>query len=261
MWADYFGYEYCVARDTLFIKGISADGSRSPFFAMPIGPHNLADSVNAIKAYCRKKGIGILFSAITEEVLEKISPLGATEVTELADWADYIYRAEDLATLSGKAYNKKRNHVNRFMADNPEWVLEPLKGKALDDAREFFAGMDSGSYSLMAEYERKQCANILRHYSLYPFEGAVLRGNGGKVVAFTVAEIIGDTLIVHIEKMNHDVSGAGESINKLFAAEMLMRYPGLKYINREDDAGDPGLRKAKQSYHPVAMLRKFNVTL
>ena len=113
----------------------------------------------------------------------------------------------------------------------------------------------------MAEYERKQCANILRHYSLYPFEGAVLRGNGGKVVAFTVAEIIGDTLIVHIEKMNHDVSGAGESINKLFAAEMLMRYPGLKYINREDDAGDPGLRKAKQSYHPVAMLRKFNVTL
>ena len=89
----------------------------------------------------------------------------------------------------------------------------------------------------------------------------MLRGNGGKVVAFTVAEIIGDTLIVHIEKMNHDVSGAGESINKLFAAEMLMRYPGLKYINREDDAGDPGLRKAKQSYHPAAMLRKFNVTL
>ncbi len=79
-------------------------------------------------------------------------------MTELADWADYIYRAEDLATLSGKAYNKKRNHVNRFMTDNPEWVLEPLKGKALDDAREFFAGMDSGSYSLMAEYERKQCA-------------------------------------------------------------------------------------------------------
>lgn len=146
------------------------------------------------------------------------------------------------------------------MTDNPEWVLEPLKGKALDDAREFFAGMDSGSYSLMAEYERKQCANILRHYSLYPFEGAVLRGNGGKVVAFTVAEIIGDTLIVHIEKMNHDVSGAGESINKLFAAEMLMRYPDLKYINREDDAGDPGLRKAKQSYHPATMLRKFNVT-
>ncbi len=261
MWADYFDYEYCVARDTLFIKGISADGSRSPFFAMPIGPHKLADSVNAIKAYCRKKGIGTLFSAITEEGLEKLSPLGATEVTELADWADYIYRAEDLATLSGRAYNKKRNHVNRFMTDNPEWVLEPLKGKALDDAREFFAGLNNDSYSLMAEYERKQCANILRNYSLYSFEGAVLRGNGGKVVAFTVAEIIGDTLIVHIEKMNHDVSGAGESINKLFAAEMLTRYPGLKYINREDDAGDPGLRKAKQSYHPAAMLRKFNVTL
>lgn len=76
---------------------------------------------------------------------------------------------------------------------------------------------------------------------------------------FTAAEIIGDTLIIHIEKMDHEVAGAGETINKLFAAEMLHRHPQLRYINREDDAGDPGLRYAKESYHPLRLLRKFNV--
>ena len=65
--------------------------------------------------------------------------------------------------------------------------------------------------------------------------------------------------MIHIEKMNHEVAGAGETINKLFAAEMLHRHPGLRYINREDDAGDPGLRYAKESYHPLRLLRKFNV--
>jgi len=111
----------------------------------------------------------------------------------------------------------------------------------------------------MAEYERRQCADVLRHYSRYPFEGAVLRGEDGAVVALTAAEVIGNTLIIHIEKMNHDVAGAGETINKLFAAEMLRRHPQLKYINREDDAGDPGLRYAKESYHPLRLLHKFNV--
>lgn len=259
MWIDYFNYEYCIVADTLFIKGLSEDASRRPSFAVPIGSLPLGDAVDAVKAYCRRHGVEPLFSAVPDDKLDALCALGASEVMPLDDWADYIYTATDLATLTGKHYNKKRNHVNRFMTDNPHWTLEPLEGRALADADAFFAALAADSDDVMAEYERRQCADVLRHYGRYPFEGAVLRDESGAVVAFTAAEVIGDTLVIHIEKMDHEVAGAGETINKLFAAEMLHRHPGLRYINREDDAGDPGLRYAKESYHPLRLLRKFNV--
>lgn len=259
MWIDFFNYEYCVIADTLFIKGLSEDSSRRPSFAVPVGSLPLRDAVEAVKAYCRARGVEPLFSAVPDDKLEALQALGATEVEPLDDWADYIYTATDLASLTGKHYNKKRNHVNRFMTDNPHWSLEPLEGRALADADAFFANLAADSDDVMAEYERRQCADVLRHYDKYPFEGAVLRGEDGSVVAFTAAEVIGDTLVIHIEKMNHDIAGAGETINKLFAAEMLRRHPQIRYINREDDAGDPGLRYAKMSYHPLRLLRKYNV--
>lgn len=259
MWIDYFNYEYCIVADTLFIKGLSEDASRRPSFAVPIGSLPLGDAVDAVKAYCRRHGVEPLFSAVPDDKLDALCALGHSEVTPLDDWADYIYTATDLATLTGKHYNKKRNHVNRFMTDNPHWALEPLEGRALADADAFFAALAADSDDVMAEYERRQCADVLRHYDRYPFEGAVLRDESGAVVAFTAAEVIGDTLVIHIEKMDHEVAGAGETINKLFAAEMLHRHPGLRYINREDDAGDLGLRYAKESYHPLRLLRKFNV--
>ena len=80
-------------------------------------------------------------------------------------------------------------------------------------------------------------------------------------MAFTAGETVGDTLILHIEKMRHDISGAGEAINKLFAERMLSAHPEIVYINREDDSGDPGLRYAKESYHPEFKLRKYNVLM
>lgn len=259
MWIDYFNYEYCIVADTLFIKGLSEDESRRPSFAVPIGSLPLEAAVECVRAYCRNHGSETLFSAVPDDKLDAIRVLGPCMVNELEPWADYIYSASDLATLAGRAYNKKRNHVNRFMADNPHFSLEALEGPALADAISFFDRLEADSDDVMAEYERRKCADVLRHYSLYPFEGAVLRDNDGRVAAFTAGEVIGDTLIIHIEKMDHSVAGAGETINKLYAAEMLRRHPQLRYINREDDAGDPGLRYAKESYHPLRLLRKYNI--
>ena len=81
------------------------------------------------------------------------------------------------------------------------------------------------------------------------------------IVAFTLGEVIGDTLYVHIEKMSHDIAGAGETINRLFASMMTTIHPSVQYINREEDVGDPGLRHAKESYHPLELLKKYNVTM
>lgn len=263
MWIDYFGYEYCITGDTLFIKGLSEDSSRRPAFWVPIGAMPVEDSVAMIRNYCRMRGMEPLFSAVPDDKLELISALPGAEIQELPDWADYVYLASNLATLTGKHYNKKRNHVNRFMADNPDWRLDFITEDNIGEVREFFDRLDNGNDKadpVMAEYESQQCADVLRHFSQYPFKGAVLRDNDGRIVAFTAGEVIGDTLFVHIEKMRHDVAGAGETINKLFAAAMLREHPEIVYINREDDGGDPGLRYAKESYRPTMKVRKYNVT-
>lgn len=264
MWIDYFGYESCVFRDTLFIKGLSEDLARRPSFSLPVGKMPLHEAVELIREYCRATGLEPFFSAVPEDRLDELVSCGAVSVEELPDWADYVYNAADLAALSGKKYNKKRNHVNRFMADNPGWKLEELTPGNAPEALAFYQALDIESEKadpVMAEFEREQTLEVLRNYAAYPFEGALLRDGSGAVVAFTAGEVSGDTLVLHIEKMAHSVAGAGEAINKLFAESMLGRYPSLKYINREDDAGEPGLRYAKESYHPAFRLRKYNVLL
>lgn len=112
----------------------------------------------------------------------------------------------------------------------------------------------------LADVEREQVMHVLDNLDDYGFEGAVLSTPADGIVAFTLGEVKGDTLYVHIEKMNHEVAGAGETVNKLFAAMMTERHPEVLYINREEDVGDPGLRHAKESYHPAEMLDKYNVT-
>lgn len=263
MWIDYFAYEYCIVDDTLFIKGLSEDASRRPAFWVPIGALPVEKSVRLVRDYCRRRGMEPLFSAVPDDKLDMIASLPGAQVEELPDWADYIYSASNLATLTGKHYNKKRNHVNRFMTDNPDWRLDFITDDNIGEVRDFFDRLENSNDKadpVMAEYESQQCADVLRHYSRYPFQGAVLRDNDGHIVAFTAGEVNGDTLFVHIEKMRHDVAGAGETINKLFAAAMLREHPEICYINREDDGGDPGLRYAKESYHPTMMVKKYNVT-
>ncbi len=263
MWVDYFGYEYAMLDDTLFVKGLSEDASRSTSFSLPVGRMPLDKAIRVIRVYCRANGLRPLLSAVPEDRLDELRGF-VSSIEELPDWADYIYRIDDLASLSGKRYNKKRNHVNRFMADNPGWSLDPMDADNATEAARVFCGIDIQSEKadpMMAEFEREQSLEVLRDFSRYHFEGAVLRDGNGDIVAFTAAEIAGDTLIVHIEKMLHTVAGAGEAINHLFAKSMLSKHPGLRYVNREDDAGDPGLRYAKESYHPAFKLRKYNVRL
>ncbi|MDE5594022.1 MAG: DUF2156 domain-containing protein [Muribaculaceae bacterium] len=261
MWIDYFGYEYAIVDDTLFIKGISENHPDMVAFSLPLGKMPLKDSVALIKDYCRANGLRPAFSAIPENKAAEIAELcgGHTEILE--GWSDYLYDASSLATLTGKAYSKKRNHVNRFLSDNPDAKLEMLTAENLDEARAFLekVNTDDKVDSETASYELTQCKEVLDNIDLYLFDGAILRDQSGNVCAVTLGEVVGDTLFVHIEKMNHEISGAGETINKLFASEMLERYNGIRFINREEDMNDPGLRYAKESYHPCALLNKCNV--
>lgn len=262
MWIDYFHYEYCILDDTLFLKGYSETDSSAVAFSFPIGAMPISRSVALLEEYCRRNLIPLRFSAIPEDKIDAFMQLRHWDVRELTDWADYVYDAQSLATLAGKKLNKKRNHVNRFFADNPGATLTPLTitdVPLLKEAYSQWVASTEAPDSDTAIEESQQTFSVLDHLDEYGFEGAVLRDASGAIVAFCLGEKIGDTLFTHIEKMNHTVAGAGETVNKMFAEMMVQRYADLRYINREEDVGDEGLRRAKQSYHPAMLLRKFDL--
>ena len=261
MWVDYFNYEYAIIDGTLFIRGVVESDRNIPAFSLPVGRMTLADSIAILQRYCKSKGERLELSAVPQYALPECERLGAKSVEELTDWGDYLYDAYDLAYLKGKRFGKKRNHVNQFLSQNPDWQLKEMTA---DNAAEAMAFMDifdlEGDDNESAKSERKLTRDMIKLVEAGDsmLKGALLYVNG-KVCAFTIADIKGDTLFIHIEKATREVAGSYEMINKVFAEKMLEQYPEIKYINREDCAGDEGLRRAKESYHPVEILKKYNV--
>lgn len=264
LWDGYFKYTRAIVDDTLFIKGMAENDLAKPAFSLPVGRLPLADSLELLRLHCAETGLEPFLSAVPADRLDEIADAApVSSVSELPDWADYLYDIEPMASFAGKAMSKKRNHVNRFAADHPDAVFKPLDEADIPDALDFLARHSniSPEKSISADYDLMKTADTLRSLSAFPFEGAILRAPGRGVVAFTVGEVLGDTLYVHIEKMDHEVNGSGETVSSRFCAMMRERHPGLRYVNREDSSGDPGLARAKEAYRPIALLRKFNVTL
>lgn len=263
MWVDYFRYEYAIYDETLFIKGVVENDTDTPAFSLPIGKLPLEKSLEKIRSYCRSHNIPAVLSAVPEYAIDDLEEAGISSINPLEDWGDYLYDAEKLSTLSGKKMSKKRNHVNKFDSLYPDSRLEPLDASNIDRAIEFMSIIDEeGDDVPMAIEERRMTRELLDLIKEgdIRLEGAILMV-GDHVVAFTIGDIKNDTLFVHVEKASRAFDGSYEKINKEYAALMCERHPEIKYINREDDSGDEGLRKAKQSYHPIAILKKYNIAL
>lgn len=262
MWVDYFDYQYCIDDDTLFIKGMAPSGNGETAFAMPLGYRNLESAFEMLRDYCIANDMKLEFSAIPEEDKEKLMRFNPKEVISINRWNDYIYDAESLATQKGKKMSKKRNHVNQFTTSYPDWRYERLRPEHIPQIESYTSKAIAAEAQQTEEaiFERKLAAKYLREVSggNPNIIGGVL-SVGDKIIAYTIGDVKGDTLFVHIEKGERSYSGCFETINKCFAQDIVNSYPEVKYINREDDADDPGLRLAKQSYHPIEILKKYNI--
>ena len=262
MWVDLFKYEYAIYRDTLFIKGVVENDRAKPAFSLPIGGMQLSESIEVLKAYCQSEGLPMELSAVPEYAVAELQDIGARYIELLEDWSDYLYDAGMLAMLTGKKMSKKRNHVNNFMQHHPEWSFEPLTASNADEALAFMDIYErEADETFMAREESRLSRLMIRMLAEGDgvMHGGVLYDKPGSICAITIGDTKGDTLYVHIEKGTKAINGSYETINKEFAAHVLQEHPEIKYINREDDSGDEGLRKAKESYHPIALLRKYNV--
>lgn len=260
MWADYFRYEYAVFQDTLFMKGVSEIDPAELAFSLPLGALPMEESIGILKTYCQQVNKQLVLSAVPEEAMKELSEKFACTVCKLQDWTDYLYDGEQLSTLPGSLYHKKRNHVSKYRRLYPNSVYERIGQGNLDEVLSFFTfyRQQYDKLSPIFHNEMEMTACVLENFADFGFIGAVLKVDD-KIIGFTIGEVIRDTLYVHIEKADRSFDGVYETLNMSFARDILKHYPEVKYINREEDVGDEGLRKAKLSYHPVCLLDKYNL--
>ena len=257
LWRDYFHMDFALKDGNLFLRARLPESGQT-VFSIPMGADPLR-GMDDQEEYCRETGTDLCYSTVPEPALPLLRarwPLARVE--EEADWADYLYSYADLTELPGKKYASKRNHVSRFMREYEDWRFEEITPENLPAVRAFydrFIEHNAKDSDTFWEDERK-VVEVLEHYGEYGFVGGALWVED-QVVGMAMGETRDDTLFVHIEKADTAFNGAYPMM--VTHLPRLFERPGLRYINREDDAGDPGLRKSKESYYPVEMLKKYKV--
>ncbi len=221
-------------------------------FDLPVGK-NVTGAIEALK---QKFGEFTLCS-LSEDDIENFKEY---EITEHTAFFDYIYEAQSLITLSGKKLAAKRNHINAFISDG-SWHTEKITDAHRDVLIDFNKKWCENRCETASDYLKYElCAAevALNNFEALGLSGLMLYKNN-ELVAYSYGEPINrDTFCVHVEKADANVRGAYQMINREFAKTFCENY---KYINREDDAGDEGVRKAKLSYHPTQIGRKFKAQI
>lgn len=261
MWIDFFHYEYCIDHGLLFIKGKAEDEPDKASFAVPIGDASVRQGIELLREYCSNRQIPLLLSAVPQEAAEQLAITYSTRSQQLPDWSDYLYLRQDLATLAGRKYQKKRNHVNKFHASYPHTSYRPLNADNLEDVKAFFLRFKAANQkeNPYFAFEEAMVDRVLEHFSELNLLGGVLYVEDD-IAAFAIGEVVNDTLFVHVEKALTEYNGAYEAINQQFARQATGN-PEVIYVNREEDVGDEGIRRAKLSYQPARLLYKFNISI
>lgn len=260
MWADYFSAQYAEFNGMLVIKNTLKNGSVA--FSIPIGPGSADDALCAIDRYAVAHEVPTVFEPVPESCISVIAQhyFGELTVRYSPDWSDYLYDKNDIIKLEGRRYNAQRNNINKFKKLYGEYVYDPITAENLDEVRAFFHNFIKYSEhkNAQSDQEKEMTMKVLDNYPKLGQTGGVIRA-AGHIAAIAVGERVGDTLFVHIEKARRDYQGSSAVINMEFAKNN--DTPCLRFVNREEDMGDSGLRTAKSRYGPVEMLRKYSVTV
>lgn len=260
LWSRHYKVKYAIIEGALVFR--SEDGEELSF-AYPAGePQNVKRALEFLMEYCKERGKEFSLYNVTPEFWEQFDSWypGQYEIEYSRDDADYIYESEKLATLSGKKLHAKRNHINKFKAEHEDWSYEPITEETLEECFQMaLKWRNENGCNDDANKNAEMCVtlNSLRLFKELELKGGILR-LGEEIVAFTLGEeLCEDTFVVHIEKAYADIQGAYPMINQQFVEHECMKY---RYINREEDTGAEGLRKAKLSYRPAFLVEKGFVT-
>lgn len=260
MWHEDADVRFCVWNDTLVVRQRIGEQCA---FSYPIGK-NPSDMLDALAAFVRENHLPLRFFAVDAATLDTILADPRLQPAMWAydrRWSDYIYSFPEAMTFQGRKYNGQRNHINKFKrlygvpqlrfltADDRPAVLEMLD--------EYETEHPDGNALERLELDRAGALfDVCAALELYP---AGLFAEG-KLAALSIGEIIGDSLIIHVEKALTCYDGIYPSMYSGFVRLISDRVGmPLRYVNREDDSGDPGLRTSKTQYHPICLAHKHLV--
>ncbi len=227
-------------------------------YSFPFGEGDKKAAIEILKGICHAHNHGLKLYPLTDEGRQKLIQWfpGEFEIDMDRSDFDYVYTVEKLSTLRGKKLHGKRNHIARFMDDN-DWRYEAMTLDNIDECRKMareWISMREEKWNDEMQQEMDVLEIAFSNFEELGFVGGVLYKQE-KIVAFTIGERLNsDTLVVHFEKAYPDLQGAYPMINQQF---ILHEGKNYTYVNREEDTGDMGLRKAKLSYYPDILLKKY----
>ena len=265
MWREPFNIQWTVEDDVLFL--ISEWNGRASAL-QPIGePEKMQEAVTKILHWFdeREHDKKVYFMGLEKSFAEVLKnyPHKKFEVNEDRNNFDYVYLAENLINLSGRKYHSKKNHLNAFQKEYPQAEYLPITTEIIPKCREELNSWYAIRRTELPDdpflcYEQAAIHEIFDNFDDFNLKGGAILLDG-KIIAFTFGEQLNaDTAVVHVEKADPNIRGAYPAINQGFVAH---EWSAMTYINREEDMGLEGLRKAKESYKPIKMIEKFNAKI
>lgn len=268
MWRNLNDFKFEIINDYLLISGKShlEINDPEPFLFPPLTKtgcydfQTLSDTINIARKIFENKGfifsIRLLpFHMI--ECIEKAKPLKMEFISDRPNY-DYVYLSKDLIELKGKKFHSKKNHLNYFKSNNSYEYL-PLSSQMAEECLELNERLnkdkvlDSHEMELL-KMEEEALKDVFINFEKAGYLGGAIKINN-KIEAFTIGGHLGKkSMVVHVEKANTEFRGLYQAINNEFCRHVCNT---CKYINREEDMGIPGLRKAKISYRPVKYIEKY----
>ncbi|OGP89776.1 MAG: hypothetical protein A2157_19470 [Deltaproteobacteria bacterium RBG_16_47_11] len=253
-------YQTKISRFRNLLCLLSEQG-KNMFFFPPIGEGDVIECFQSLLQYPGGKGAPPKIVRVPEAVVTQIDWKASGMKVELdRSQCDYVYLVQDLIELKGRKYHRKRNHIKQFQEKysfqyiplTPERIPQCLQLQTeWCDLRDCEANPGLFNESLAIK-------EAFTHFEELGLKGGAILING-KVEAFTLGDPLNpETIVIHIEKANPAYEGLYPMINQAFLEH---QGSGYTYVNREQDLGEEGLRKAKESYFPHHMVNKYTITL
>lgn len=254
LWSFGEDTEYEIEKDVLTIKSIYMG---EPYYYMPIPKKDTPENIESMKEKIReiiKENVPIHY--FTEYWFEKLK--NEFDLQEKRDFEDYIYSYENLSTLKGRHYAKKKNRVANFRKSY-DYTYESINRNNIHEVitfQEKWYEAHALSGGKILQNENEGIVNLLKNFENLELKGGFLKVNN-QIIAYSLGEKITDKMVlVHIEKALIEYIGSYQAINMIFLQE---EWAGCELVNREDDFGDEGLREAKMSYKPLYLLKKYSI--
>ncbi len=258
LWRSYYRYEWALDEDWLVLLATNREGAT--FALPPVGSPPRAEVVARLLTYLRddRDVADPRISRADQRLADELSADDRFVVSEVRDHFDYVYLTEDLAQLSGRKYSAKRNHINqftRYYRAEYQAITEELVEECLALA-EIWCEQRLCEDDLSLQHELSGIEDVLQNFQALELDGGAILIQG-KVQAFALGELLDEnTAVVHIEKANPEFKGIYPTVTQMYAQRW---EDETQFINLEQDLGEPGLRRAKQSYHPEHLAKKFEV--